>query len=119
MKAVPLKEQPDTSLVRCLPAEATHVKIHLPGPFPYRILAIILTGSRNDAAASRNCPVWTWNGSIDAPTLKPSILTRGTVGLSPQEVVCHTWISEGNAIFLGDSTHEFANQEVPLLEIEL
>ncbi|RYD61732.1 MAG: hypothetical protein EOP84_35380 [Verrucomicrobiaceae bacterium] len=55
---------------------------------------------------------WTWNGDTEKPTLKPSVLTwNGTER-------CHTWITDGQAIFLDDCSHEFAGQTLDLLEVQ-
>ena len=75
---------------------------------------------------------WTWNGDVDKPTLRPSILTKGTesvtdeqiaaIGrgeqITPVPVVCHTWITDGQVIFLDDCTHELAGQTLDLLDID-
>lgn len=111
MKAQPLIVNPHgTGYAPCEPTEATHVRLHLPGPFPNRILPVMIKGAR------QGTPNWTWNGSVTAPTLRPSVLTRG--GDIDNEVVCHVWISDGQVQFLGDSTHELAGQTLPLLDIE-
>lgn len=94
----------------CEISEATHIQLHMPGPFPYRILPVITSGRR------AGTPNWTWNGSVDAPTVRPSVLTRG--GNPDNETICHCWINDGKVQFLGDCTHEFAGRTVDLLEIE-
>lgn len=110
MKAKPYKRC-DSGLIECVPGEADHILLHLDGPFPNRMIPVIQRGSRD----AHKGPIWTWNGSTDKPTLKPSILTQGgRDGL----VKCHTWITDGQAIFLSDSTHEFAGQTRDLLEVE-
>ena len=106
MKAKPYKLE-NGSYVPCDVNEATHIEINTPGPFFTRILPFILKGKREGTGC------WTWNGDVDRPTLKPSIRTSDGQG-----TVCHTWITDGKVIFLGDSTHEFANQTLDLLEIE-
>lgn len=108
MKAQPMKTLPDGSKVFCDASEADYLWIRLPGPFESRFLPVIQKGSRRDHAG----PVWTWNGDTEKPTLKPSVLTWN------QQDRCHTWITDGQAQFLGDCSHEFANQTLDLLEIE-
>ena len=63
---------------------------------------------------------WGWNGSIDLPTLTPSILVHPhgvyandgvTVIQSPR---CHSFVKDGRIQFLGDCTHHLANQTVDL-----
>lgn len=96
----------------CEPKEATHVELHMPGPLPFRILPVMIGGTR------AGTPNWTWNGSTEAPTLKPSILTRGGDDIDGKRVVCHSFVNDGKVQFLGDCSHSLAGQTVDLLEIE-
>lgn len=48
---------------------------------------------------------WQWNGSLDRPTLQPSVHVIGR---------CHSWINDGKIQFLSDCTHKLAGQTVPL-----
>ncbi|WP_425618061.1 DUF6527 family protein [Anatilimnocola sp. NA78] len=109
MKAQPLKIT-DTGYTFCEAAEATHVMLNMPGPIPTRIIPVMIGGTR---AGTGN---WTWNGSVDSPTLKPSILTRS--GHENKPIVCHTFVNDGLVQFLGDCTHELAGQTVPLLDVD-
>lgn len=90
----------------CEPSEATHLRMEVPGPFSTRILPVMIGGTR---AGTRN---WTWNGSIESPTVKPSI--RTTDGVE----VCHSFINDGKIQFLGDCTHAFAGQTMDLFEVD-
>lgn len=78
-------------------------------------------------------PCWKWNGSLEAPTLEPSVLRKGTKSLSEAEVqayldtgklpaptpyVCHSFIRDGQIEFLSDCTHAMAGKTVPLPGIE-
>lgn len=58
-------------------------------------------------------PSWTWSGSLEAPTLEPSILTRWA------DVVCHSYLRNGVIEFLSDCTHKYAGQHVPLPPLPL
>ena len=66
-------------------------------------------------------PIWTWNGSHDAPTFTPSILVTyngpdaGIDGAPP--AVCHSFVTDGRIQFLGDCTHAMAGQTVELPEV--
>jgi hypothetical protein len=114
MKAKPMKITPE-GYELCEPSEATHLRFHLPGPFPNRIIPVMIGGTRDGT------PNWTWNGSIDSPTVKPSILTRGGGmynGEDFKEHICHSFINDGKIQFLSDCTHEFANQTLDLLDID-
>jgi len=106
MKAKPVKIVQGEGYVGCPVEEATHVTINIPGPNGILTLPVILRGTR----AGTNC--WTWNGSTDSPTLKPSVLSTG------HNFRCHTWINEGKAIFLSDCSHEHAGKTLDLLEVD-
>lgn len=126
MKAVPTKILPGIGYTSCEIEEATHVTLNIPGPTGKLTLPVITKGTRADTGC------WTWDGNTDAPTLRPSVLTRGTHRLTndehatlmaggkiePREFTCHSWINDGQAQFLSDCSHELANQTVSLLEIQ-
>lgn len=65
-------------------------------------------------------PLWSWNGSLEKPTFSPSIRVRypgadaGQNG-APQ-AVCHSYVTDGKILFLGDCTHPLAGQVVDLPE---
>lgn len=59
---------------------------------------------------------WTWNGSLDSPTLTPSLSARWTE--HGHERHCHSFITDGQIQFCGDSTHALADQTVPIPEWE-
>jgi hypothetical protein len=62
---------------------------------------------------------WTFNGSLENPTLNPSILvTYGANPPSDRPARCHSYVREGNIQFLGDCTHELKGQTVPLPEMD-
>ena len=109
MKAKPLKRIPG-GYEQCTPPEATHIQLSMPGPLPNRILPVMIGGTR------AGTPNWTWNGSVDFPTVRPSVLTRGED--IDGDHVCHSWINDGMVQFLGDCSHEFAGKTVELLEVE-
>ena len=92
--------------IDCAAQDATHLTINSPGPSGQLTFPVILHGTRKGT----NC--WTWNGSIDAPTLKPSVLTKG------HGFLCHTWINDGKAQFLDDCSHEYKGQTLDLLDVK-
>lgn len=114
MKAKPMKLNPGKGFDPCEPRDATHILLHLPGPIPNRMLPVMIGGTR------AGTPNWTWNGSVDAPTVRPSVLTRGGSEATGEYVehVCHSFISNGYVQFLGDCTHEFAGQTLDLLDVD-
>lgn len=115
------------------PENATHLKLHLPGPAGVISLPVIVRGTREGTGC------WSWNGSIESPTLKPSLLlTSGHFASGfkaedscwckynaqhPDETPhfhcyrCHTHINDGKAHFLDDCSHEFKGQILDLLNL--
>lgn len=57
---------------------------------------------------------WEFNGDLDKPTLKPSIL-RYARNDAPR---CHSFVREGKIQFLRDCTHGLAGKTVELPEWE-
>lgn len=55
-------------------------------------------------------PHWTWNGSFDKPTFRPSLLCNG----SYPEHRCHSFLTEGTIQFLGDCHHGLKSQTVEI-----
>lgn len=132
VKAKPVKLIEGQGYIACPIEEATHVTINIPGPCGHITLPVITHGTR----AGTGC--WTWNKSVDAPTLHPSVLStnghfmEGHTGRCwcdynrehPDEpkkficVRCHTWINDGKAKFLPDCSHEHVNKTLDLLEVD-
>jgi len=109
MKAIPRILVPGKGYVTCEPEEATHLTINMPGPSGVLTIPVQIKGTR---AGTGN---WTWNGSTEAPDLKTSLRTRmGRNG----SIICHSWINDGRAQFLPDSTHDLAGQTLDLLDCE-
>ena len=63
---------------------------------------------------------WQWNGSLNAPTLSPSVLVKypgsdaGKDGAPP--AVCHCFVRDGRIEFLGDCSHDQAGNTVEMRE---
>lgn len=65
---------------------------------------------------------WTWNGSLDKPTVRASILNNHTIKLqtsvlsNPTELQtrCHIFITDGQIQYLEDCTHSYAGETVPM-----
>lgn len=65
---------------------------------------------------------WGFNGSLDAPTLAPSILVHSVRNpwgpvFDSTPTVCHSFVRDGRIEFLGDCTHALAGQTVDLPDI--
>lgn len=113
MKARPYRIDDGNRYEVCDPAEATHLEIIIPGPTGRLMLPVQIKGTR---AGTGN---WTWNGDTKKPTLKPSVLVNGNRHLhNPAVPRCHTWITDGQAQFLSDCTHELAGQTLELLDVD-
>lgn len=55
---------------------------------------------------------WQWNGSLESPTVSPSVLV--TYSHAGVEKVCHSFINDGVIQYLSDCTHHLAGKTVPL-----
>lgn len=117
MKAQPLIKTGPGLYEQCGPGEANFLRIRIPGPAGFQTLPIITRGTRAGTGA------WTWNGSVDAPTLRPSVAVNGFFcaddenGERDEPFACHSWINDGKVQFLSDCTHEFAGQTLDLLDL--
>lgn len=60
---------------------------------------------------------WQWNGSLESPTLAPSVLVN-VGGSNPTQPICHCFIRDGKIQFLSDCTHKLAGQTVEVPEWE-
>lgn len=61
---------------------------------------------------------WTWNGSLEAPTLHPSLRVVWEGGEPRVARVCHFTLAAGVVTFCEDSTHALAGQSRPLLPVD-
>ncbi|CAN7592965.1 DUF6527 family protein [Pseudorhodoferax sp. LjRoot39] len=104
VKALPVKLVAGRYLP-CDIGDATHITLNVPGPTGLLTLPVQTSGTR---AGTGN---WTWNGSTDAPTLRPSVLTTGST------FRCHSWITDGQAQFLDDCDHDMRGSTVDLLAV--
>ncbi len=105
MKSLPLISTP-TGFIPSAPNEATHLWFVIPGPIGHLHLPVMIGGTR---AGTNN---WTWNGDVDRPTLKPSILSEGGPGTRS-----HIWLNDGKCQFLEDSIPELAGQTLDLIDL--
>lgn len=78
-----------------------------PHGYEFPILLPVITRGSRDAANA-----WTWNGSLENPTLKPSVKTTHADGK-----VSHIWLTVGMCHHLGDSTDGLAGQTLPLVHL--
>ena len=68
-------------------------------------------------------PQWTFNGDIEKPTVRASILVHehdtilpenDSTGKVTKTFRCHSLVTDGNIQFLDDCTHELKGKIVPL-----
>jgi hypothetical protein len=69
----------------------------------------VFTQFKNDNGAQ-----WQWNGDMERPTFKPSLLMTWD---SKKTKICHVFITDGKIQFLSDCTHELAGKTVDLPDI--
>ena len=73
-------------------------------------LPVITKGTRQGTNA------WTWNGSLENPTLRPSVRTNYHNGKEMTEI--HYWLNDGIADCLGDCKDGNSGKKLTLLECE-
>lgn len=57
-------------------------------------------------------PTWKWNGSLEKPTITPSIM----VNRQAPDMLCHSFVTDGEIQFLQDCFHALRGKTVPLPE---
>lgn len=57
-------------------------------------------------------PRWGYNGNPDSPTFTPSVLSR--YRMRDDEIVSHSFVTDGRIQYLGDFTHSLKGQTVDL-----
>ncbi|MBT0609238.1 DUF6527 family protein [Aequorivita echinoideorum] len=77
--------------------------------FPTTI-PVITKGSRDDTNA------WTWNGSLEKPTVRPSVRTQ-YANEKGESVIIHYWLNDGICQCLLDCTDGNANTNLPLIDV--
>lgn len=109
-KAQAFQLQPDGSTYKpCAAADATHLYFEPPFGVERRLLPVL---HGNTKRAGTNC--WSWNGDLERPTLRPSILND----FRPHDkLVDHVWITDGKVQYLPDCSHAAAGQTHDLNEL--
>lgn len=54
---------------------------------------------------------WTFNGDMNKPTFKPSLLNTKP---NDKKYRCHLFLTDGKIIYLNDCSHDFAGKEIDL-----
>lgn len=86
------------------------------GPRGGKLLYFHCPGCKNEHPFEIECADkgWTWNGSLDKPTFKPSLL----VNESYPQFRCHLFVTDGKIQFLPDCHHELRGQTVEMEDYE-
>jgi len=88
-------------------AEVDYLIFKLKGMRVQTVIPVITKGNRDIFNA------WTWNGSLEAPTVRPSVKTQ-YVNEKRESVVIHYWLNDGICKCLGDCTDGNANKNIEL-----
>jgi hypothetical protein len=64
-------------------------------------------------------PHWNWNGSLDKPTITPSVKIQWDFGEEPNRThnICHFNVIDGVLHFCADCTHELKGQKIPMPDV--
>jgi hypothetical protein len=106
MKAIIKKVNGRNYLVVNIPSE--YVGVHS--------IPVITKGSRDDYKKKHPeypC-VWSWNGDLVNPTVKPSLAITTTRGSIKKVFKIHLFLNDGICKFLSDCNDGSANKELPL-----
>lgn len=59
---------------------------------------------------------WSWNMSLCSTTINPSIKVTG-VNEQGNQTICHLYVRDGWLEYLGDCTHQMANQKIKMSDV--
>jgi len=65
-------------------------------------------------AHTQDWPVWTLTGMPDAPTVRASV--KYEFEQDGRQVLCHSFITNGNIEYCADCTHDLSGKTVPIPE---
>lgn len=74
-----------------------------------KLRSVAFDVNRERVGIAHWCPGWEWDGSIQKPSLNPSVRVRLGV-----DSVCHYFLRLGRIEYCADSTHVLAGQTVDL-----
>lgn len=63
-------------------------------------------------------PKWSFNNNRDKPTFSPSLLVRYPWGPEQKQMVCHSFIRDGQWQFLTDCTHELKGKTIDMIDVD-
>jgi len=87
-----------------------YLEFKVPEGIGLMLLPVITKGKREGSA------VWTWNGDLEKPTLRPSVRTKYT-NEKGEYVEIHYWLNDGVCQCLDDCTDGNAGKKLELIDI--
>ena len=70
------------------------------------------------------CPIgsddvgcWQFNGDVEAPTVRPGIMSRIPASDDSEASICHVFVTDGRLYFWHDCTHELRGLSIEMEEI--
>lgn len=89
-----------------------------------------------NTSGANSGPVWTFNGNLEKPTFRASLLVRsgkyvGSLSTEERErlandpdyaefnILCHSFITNGTIEFCNDSSHSLSGKAVELPEVDV
>lgn len=70
--------------------------------------------AKNYDGTPKTEPTWTFNGNMEKPTFRASLLCTWEIGEERKKHRCHLFLTDGRLEFCSDSTHHLSGQNVPL-----
>lgn len=68
---------------------------------------------RLEAPKGSSWPTWTWDGNVEKPSFKPSML----INKHHPQMRCHFHVTAGQIIYCSDCHHELSSMTIDLPEI--
>ena len=62
-------------------------------------------------------PNWEFNGDLEKPTFKPSLMMRYPKGKKQIEFVCHLFIRNGKIEYCNDSSHVYKGRTIKMRKL--
>lgn len=59
---------------------------------------------------------WNFNGDLEKPTFTPSLLNTAPDHANPKQRRCHLFVTNGNIVYCGDCTHDYAGKTIPMVD---
>lgn len=118
MKVLPVKLVKNTvhggsDIVQCASYEATHLQFNLPCRPKGALMVLLPVQLKGTREGTNN---WSWNGSVNKPTLKPSVLLGPTI-YGETVYRTHCFINDGMVKYLQDCSHDLKGQTIEMPDV--